>query len=199
MYNACKMPLLTKQIIGWRSQWKWKNVTEYQTRDNEFFQPAGIDSIQIKHSFRTFWFCVTALWPKTVVFMRKIEIIFWTDFMMEIFTQMERTGPDFYMNYYFCINSQIKITSFRWITSGLPITMRYHNSHNELLAANEANKFIWIVIRAHFNDLKLNKKELGVKDDVQCNQRPAPPPTTNWNEWKKLQKQGKWPIIIGSM
>lgn len=40
------------------------------------------------------------------------------------------------------------------MTSGLGTTIRYHSNHNELLAANEANKFMWMVIRAHFNDLQ---------------------------------------------
>lgn len=41
------------------------------------------------------------------------------------------------------------------MTSASGMTIRYQSSHSELLAANEANKFMWMVIRAHFNDLKM--------------------------------------------
>lgn len=46
------------------------------------------------------------------------------------------------------------ITLFSASTSGSGTTARYHSNHSELLAANEANKFMCIVIRAHFNDLQ---------------------------------------------
>lgn len=57
-----------------------------------------------------------------------------------------------------------KLTSFLSIIDfslsiGSPSTTLYHNSHNVLFAAKEANKFICKVILAHFKDLKKRKKK----------------------------------------
>lgn len=43
------------------------------------------------------------------------------------------------------------------MTSGTPITTRYHNNHKKLLTANDANKLMCIVILAHFKDLQSRK------------------------------------------
>jgi len=51
---------------------------------------------------------------------------------------------------YFCL-----LTGLFCTISALAITTRYQMSHNELLAANELNKCMCSVMRAHFKDLQI--------------------------------------------
>lgn len=46
------------------------------------------------------------------------------------------------------------LTGLSYVTSGCAITNRYQSIHSKLFAANDTKRFIWMVIRAHFNDLK---------------------------------------------
>lgn len=48
-----------------------------------------------------------------------------------------------------------RLTGFCCVTAGWAITNRYHIIHSKLFAANDTNRFMWMVIRAHFNDLKM--------------------------------------------
>lgn len=46
------------------------------------------------------------------------------------------------------------LTGLSCTTSGFFVTASYHKSHRVLLAANEPNRFMWRVMRAHLSDLK---------------------------------------------
>lgn len=46
------------------------------------------------------------------------------------------------------------LTGLSFTTSGFFVTASYHKSHRVLLAANEPNRFMWRVMRAHLSDLK---------------------------------------------